>query len=90
MELRTPALDPALAARKNQDQQQNINALNFTLSSQFLLTITDLKKQWTVYKQEVKSFCIHNHTGMKLSMRPEGDHFEHKLETHMYFIFKQN
>lgn len=73
MELRTPELDPSLANRKNQDQKQNINALNLTITSHFLSTIGDLTKQWSEYRQEVKMYNVFNNTGMKLMMKIETD-----------------
>lgn len=90
MELRTPELASQLAARKNKEQQQNINALNITLSSHFLMTLADLKKQWTDYRQEVKSYLVHNHTGMKISMLPEGDSGEYKFSPYMYLFLIKN
>jgi hypothetical protein len=81
-ELRTPALDPELVARRTADQQMNINALNITMSSHFLSNVLDLKKQWTEYRQEVKKFVIHNSTGLKLRLQPEGS--SHKKDVGVF------
>ena len=71
LELTTPEVSKELQAQKTEAQNQNINALNMTLSSHFLSNLIDVKKIFTEYSQEQNVYQIYNRTGLKILMRPE-------------------
>lgn len=52
-------------------QCQNINALNATISSNFLSNLISAQNSLENQGKESRIYEIHNHTGYKIELRPQ-------------------
>ena len=69
-----PDLSPETTKSRTESQIKNINALNITISSQFLTNLNNVKKMFTDNIQDLKMLNLYNRTGLKIMVRPETNH----------------